>query len=1200
MADAANNIFNPTALANGTSNLIVRADALNQSTDLVQAGVVFNDAIRISTGLFGLSGSGNQNPYLGSYTTDLHAVQNDIAAILAAPADATVGGQAFALNGTDTAVLTHIQSQLGTLITTAAQTTNAATLTAADQTLHALQTEILQEINNDPHIAAALNNVQFVGNTGANDVAFQNVPAGADDPAALAAATAGTSLQAVGEVFNAGTVAAAGGIHAGNLTEITNDFTAVQQGLTKILGNATMLAQIETGETANAAALTTVHLQTVLNQINLQLNKYDAAETTGNQAALRGTTDNLLDIIDIVQGDANLNAAAGGTGNPGHVGGFAEMPGGLSGTATPFQDNQAQTNFWAAFLSEANTINAHLAAVAGGQEQASQALLTQIQDYQNYGATFDAAQGAIFQGRFDNELNNGTLQADTSTAVKGLTGILNGDTGDALAADNAMLVAAGQGFVADANDVSGNNIPIGGGTYVGTATTVATATSVNGVAQGTIPVTANPNIANGTGGTVMSGTGGGGTGTGGGTGAGGGGGAGDGGGAGTGAGGGGAGDGGAGTGTGGGTGTGAGGGGAGDGGAGAGGGGAGDGGAGAGGGAGGGTGTGAGGGTTAPVFSDLGLAFNDATRALEGGLWQNAVEEGGQGLGSIGRYTTDLTNVQTGLQAEIAAGQFTGDTLTHVNQILADITTALSAATASVGNGGTFGSVAAAETALHEAHVDVLNVVNNDPNLAALATANGAAGFLAAPTDLPAGTTAADAPHANLAEIGTIFNDLSHIALGGFNADNSARATGDVDAIVTDMQALMTANPLLFGGLTGVHADTVVRQLELEKQYIAQAGVTPDAGRASNDNLLDIIDIVQGDTNLANMANQGGVSGFTPFGDALNPTPAYQDNDAQTNFWANFIAQSNSLGQQAIAAVEAHDAAASATLISDLQAFQSTVTNFDAAQGGIFEARFDNELLGDTSTLGAEVAAMIKGLQTGNAALVAAAADEMHGNAADVGGNNAPVTGGTYNTDGLTVADVLSTAVAQADGGAAAGAGTGAAGGAGAGAAGAGAGGAAGGDAGAGAGTGAAAGDAGAAAGAGAGTGGAAAAGGGTGTGAATGAGTGTGGSTTTAAGDPAHTDPAHAGAPAGGAGAGAAGAGAGAANGSHQDAVPADPSHIVNDIMALLHALQSGNSSAVDTAMTALGNDVHNVDTAELAHTTTGLAHQSLDHLWH
>jgi hypothetical protein len=234
----------------------------------------------------------------------------------------------------------------------------------------------------------------------------------------------------------------------------------------------------------------------------------------------------------------------------------------------------------------------------------------------------------------------------------------------------------------------------------------------------------------------------------------------------------------------------------------------------------------------------------------------------------------------------------------------------------------------------------------------------------------------------------------------------------DTNAAITDLQALMTANPGLFGGLTGVHADTIVRQLELEKTYINQAGVSQDAGRASNDNLLDIIDIVQGDTNLANMANQNGVHGFTPFGDALNPTPKYLDNDAQTSFWANFIAQSNSLGQQAENLVGGHDAHAIAALISNIQSFEKTVTNFDAAQGGIFEARFDNELLGQTSTLGAEVSAMIKGLQTGNAALVTAAAEEMHANSADVGGNNTPVTGGTYNADGLTVADVLSTAVA--------------------------------------------------------------------------------------------------------------------------------------------------------------------------------------------
>jgi hypothetical protein len=293
-----------------------------------------------------------------------------------------------------------------------------------------------------------------------------------------------------------------------------------------------------------------------------------------------------------------------------------------------------------------------------------------------------------------------------------------------------------------------------------------------------------------------------------------------------------------------------------------------------------------------------------------------------------------------------------------------------------------------------------------------LATQNGAAGFLAAPSAFAAGTTAANAPHANLADIGVIFNDLANISIGGINTSNSAQAMADTNAAITDLQALMTANPGLFGGLTGVHADTIVRQLELEKTYINQAGVNQDAGRASNDNLLDIIDIVQGDTNLVNMANQNGVHGFTPFGDALNPTPKYMDNSDQTNFWANFIAQSNSLGQQAEHLVGGNDAHAIAALIANIQTFEKTVTNFDAAQGGIFEARFDNELLGQTSTLGAEVSAMIKGLQTGNAALVTAAAEEMHANAADVGGNNTPATGGTYNADGMTVADVLSTAVA--------------------------------------------------------------------------------------------------------------------------------------------------------------------------------------------
>ena len=500
----ATTVFNATALANGTSNLIVRSAALNQSTDLVQAGVVFNDAVRASTGLFNLSGSGNQNPFLGAYTTDIHAVQNDIAAMLANAGGVTLGGHAFALNGTDTAVLTSVQAQLGTLITAAAQTTNATTMAAADQTLHTVQAEILQEINNDPHLAAGLNNVTFLANTGAHDVGFQNLPAGADDAGSLAAAQNGTSLHAIGTVYNAAADALLGGINSGNIGEITADLTAVQTGLTNLLNNHTALAAIEAGETANAAALTTVHLQTVAGQIGLQLNKYDGMEAAGSAEGLRGTADNILDIIDIVQNDTALNKAAGGNGAAGHIGGFAEMPGNLTGTVTHFQDNQVQTNFWAAFLSEANTINAQLTAIQNGTGTASQALVTQIQNYEHFGQMFDAAQGQIFQARFDNELLSGTLEADSTNAVNGLTGILNHDTGAALAKDMAMINAAGAGFVADARDVSGNNMAIGGASYVGTATTVSTATSVHGLAQGTIPVTATPNIANGTGGAAAS------------------------------------------------------------------------------------------------------------------------------------------------------------------------------------------------------------------------------------------------------------------------------------------------------------------------------------------------------------------------------------------------------------------------------------------------------------------------------------------------------------------------------------------------------------------------------------------------------------------------------------------------------------------------------------------------------------------------
>jgi trimeric autotransporter adhesin len=992
----ATTLFNKTALANGTSNLIVRSAALNQSTDLVQAGVVFNDAVRASTGLFNLSGSGNQNPFLGAYTTDIHAVQNDIAAMLATPGGVTLGGQAFTLNTTDTAVLTNVQAQLGTLLTAAAQTTNAATMVAADQTLHAVQNEILQEINNDPHIAAALNNVTFMANTGANDVGFQNTPAGADDPAALAAATAGNSLKAVGEVYNAAADALLGGINAANIGEITTDLTAVQTGLTNILNNHTMLAQIEAGETANAAALTTVHLQTMLGQIGLQLNKYDGMEANGSAEGLRGTADNILDIIDIAQNDTALNKASGGNGAAGHAGGFAEMPGNLTGTVTHFQDNQAQTNFWAAFLSEANTINAQLTAVQNGTAQASQALVTQITNYEHFGQAFDAAQGAIFEARFDNELLSGTLEADSSNAIKGLTGILNHDTGAALAADMAQLNAAGAGFVADARDVSGNNMAIGGASYVGTATTVSTATSVHGLAQGTIPVTATPNIANGTGGAATTGTSTGGGGGGGGT------------------------------------------------------------------------------GGTPPAATTLfnktalangtsnlivrsaalnhstdlvqaGVVFNDAVR-LSTGLF-NLSGSGNQSP-FLGEYTSDIHSIQTDIAAMLATpgavtlgGQaFTLNTtdtavLTNVESQLGTLLTAAAQTT----NAAT---MTAADQTLHTVQNEILQEINNDPHIAAALNqvtflANTGATDVAfqntpAGADDPAALAAATAG-SSLKAVGEVYNAAADLALGGISAANLGQVTTDLTAVQTGLTNILNNHTMLAqieagetanaAALTTVHLQTVLGQigLQLNKYDGAEANGQAMALRGTADNLLDIIDIVQNDTALNMAAGGNGAAGhaggFAEMpGNLTGSVQRFQDNQVQTNFWAAFLSEANTINAQ-LTAIQNGTATASQALVTQIENYQHFGAAFDAAQGAIFEARFDNELL--SGTLEADSANAIKGLtgilnhDTG-AALAAdlaqlnAAGAGFVADARDVSGNNVPVNGGTYVGTATTVATATS------------------------------------------------------------------------------------------------------------------------------------------------------------------------------------------------
>ena len=398
--------------------------------------------------------------------------------------------------------------------------------------------------------------------------------------------------------------------------------------------------------------------------------------------------------------------------------------------------------------------------------------------------------------------------------------------------------------------------------------------------------------------------------------------------------------------------------------------------------------------STAPTFSGLGTTFNNSTQSPVSSLPQTPVDQSVQGTGGVSNAANELTMVHNGLLAEVGKGQLSGAALGRVQAILSDINTAISTANATANIAAVIGNTAAAEQSLRASNLDIVNTVNTvkaDVALANLAVA-----------PVPAVVPEAPAPH-NLAEIGAIFNDVANDILGGVNDDNRADITEDLNTVIKDLQTLISAKPELFGGMTGEHANAIVQQLQLELTYINDPNISSDAARASIDNILDIIEIVQSDPKLAAMATQDGVSGFSPIPEVGNPVEAHLENDVQTIFTANFIAQSNSLGQQAIDLVGSGDTKAIAALIDDLKAFEKFVTDFDAAQGG-------NALLDATGALGAEVAAIIKGLQTGDTTLVTAAADQMHGNAADVGGGSITVTGGHYNANGVTVTEVLGTA----------------------------------------------------------------------------------------------------------------------------------------------------------------------------------------------
>src|SRR6516165_546545 len=308
-----------------------RAGALGAtSNDLEQAGIIFNDAVRLSNGGIWATPAddNNQLNYASMYEADVSILQQDIASAIAN--GATVNGVAVTPSNANT--LTEIQGQLAQMAAAAPNAVGTSDAAAQAQgVLHTNEQLILGEIAGDTNLQTALaaNTVTNEG-TGAVDQGFQAVPAQAsDNAAALAAATAGANLSDIGTVFNAAANLSNGGLNAGNITQFDTDMKAVAAGLQNFINNGGLAAaQADTASEqalatadgitlAQAQALTAVHAQTMLDQVQDQINRFDGLHLSNPNIGARSTNDNLLDIIDIAQTDPALAASAGNTsGNP--------------------------------------------------------------------------------------------------------------------------------------------------------------------------------------------------------------------------------------------------------------------------------------------------------------------------------------------------------------------------------------------------------------------------------------------------------------------------------------------------------------------------------------------------------------------------------------------------------------------------------------------------------------------------------------------------------------------------------------------------------------------------------------------------------------------------------------------------------------------------------------------------------------------
>ena len=241
----------------------------------------------------------------------------------------------------------------------------------------------------------------------------------------------------------------------------------------------------------------------------------------------------------------------------------------------------------------------------------------------------------------------------------------------------------------------------------------------------------------------------------------------------------------------------------------------------------------------------------------------------------------------------------------------------------------------------------------------------------------------------DFASIGETFNDATTQLVGGVTAQNQARVLADLQAVQNDLAKLLVQQPASFSGAAGIHAQNIVDQLNLEIGAVKSVGTDPYAAKYINDVQRDLLDIVNGDGNLAALANQHGAHGFAAVPDLLVKPAPFPGNAEQTAFMKQFVVDAADLGTQALALSTAGVAANDPQTLALEQKIQDFAVNVDAftkAQGGLYSARFNNEFAHD-GVNGTATRALVDGLTAGDGAKVQAAANVLAANAADVASN---------------------------------------------------------------------------------------------------------------------------------------------------------------------------------------------------------------------